>query len=84
MNPVTPKRRLTDEQIDIETRYEQTMECLVIEVTWWWSLDDVRTIYFREVDCAERVVEPAGDLLGRIPRGVVEALSDRGFTYADR
>lgn len=79
----TPKRRLSDEQIDIEVRYKQTMEYPVIEVTWWWSLEDVRTIYFHEVDTAERVVEPVGDLLGRIPEDVVDALSDQGFTYAN-
>lgn len=73
---------MTDEQIDIDVRYGQTMEYPVLEVTWWRSLDDIRTIYFREVDSAERVVEPIGDLLGRIPRDVVDALSDRGYTYA--
>ncbi|GEM_PF-1611244 len=67
-------------QIEIVERpYRQQMEHPAVEVTVWESIDDSCTILFEEVNPAYRRLEPAGPILGTLPRAAVTALEDLGY-----
>lgn len=63
----------------VEQPYRQHMEYPLVEVTVWESIGEGQTLLFEETDPARRQVEPAGPVIGTLPRAVVTALENAGY-----
>jgi len=83
MSTYSTQHGFSDAQVEIEERpYHGRTEHPLVEVTVWGSIEDSRTLLFEETDPARRGLEPAGQVLGRLPRAVVTALENRGYTVS--
>lgn len=67
-------------QVEIDEQpYRQHMEHPRVAVRLWTSIENECTLVFEEVDPAHQRLEPAGPVLGTLPRPAIRALEDAGY-----